>query len=181
MRTIYENNIIRLRDATLEDAGELLELTKDIDVMRYYGMNSYKDIKEAEDEINWFKGLLEENKGVRWVIADKDSDKYVGDIGVFNLDTNHNRIEIGFKLKKDYWNRGIMSECIKKVLEFGFVEKGYNRIEALVDTRNTACGRVLKNNGFKLDGVLREYEFEHGNYVDLEMYSILKREYKGSV
>ncbi len=70
-----------------------------------------------------------------------------------------------------------MTECIKKTLEFGFSDRNYNRIEALVDKRNIGCKKTLENNGFKLEGLLREYEFENGNYVDLEMYSILKREY----
>ncbi|WP_291563923.1 MULTISPECIES: GNAT family N-acetyltransferase [unclassified Clostridium] len=177
MKTIFENNIIRLREANLEDAKELLSVTNDEEVIKYYGMDPYKNIREAEDEINWFISLLKEGKGARWVIADKDTNKYIGDIGVFNFDKNHNRIEIGFKLKKEYWNKGIMTECIKKTLEFGFSDRNYNRIEALVDKRNIGCKKTLENNGFKLEGLLREYEFENGNYVDLEMYSILKREY----
>lgn len=31
--------------------------------------------------------------------------------------------------------------------------------------------------GFKLEGLMRDYEFEYGHYVDIEIYSILKREY----
>ncbi|MEW8956996.1 GNAT family N-acetyltransferase [Clostridium sp.] len=178
MKTIFENNIIRLREAMLEDAEELLKLTNDEEVMRYYGMGAYNNIDEAEEEIKWFLNLSEEDKGVRWVIADRDSNNYVGDVGIFNLSKNHNRIEIGFKLNKEYWNKGIMRECIKRVLEFGFNEKRYNRIEALVDKRNIGCKKTLESNGFKLDGLLREYEYENGEYVDLEMYSILRREYK---
>jgi ribosomal-protein-alanine N-acetyltransferase len=51
----------------------------------------------------------------------------------------------------------------------------YNRIEALVDVNNFASKRALLKNGFELEGVLRDYEFEYGHYVDLEMYSIIKR------
>ncbi|HCQ90205.1 MAG TPA: N-acetyltransferase, partial [Clostridium sp.] len=68
MKTIFENNIIRLREANLEDAKELLSVTNDEEVIKYYGMDPYKNIREAEDEINWFISLLKEGKGARWVI-----------------------------------------------------------------------------------------------------------------
>jgi ribosomal-protein-alanine N-acetyltransferase len=177
MGIIYENNIIRLREARLDDSGELLSITNDEEVMKYYGMGPYINLEEAEEEINWFLGLNAEGKGARWIIADKSSDKYVGDIGVFNFDETHNKVEIGFKLKKECWNKGIMSDCIKKTLEFAFMELKYNRVEALVDKRNIGCKKALEKSGFKLEGLLREYEFEHGQYVDLEMYSILYREF----
>lgn len=175
--TIFENYIIRLRDAVLEDADELFKISNDKEVAKYYGMEPFKNIQEAEEEIKWFLSLLEQGKGVRWVIADKVTNKYIGDVGIFDFDEKNNKLEIGFKLKKEYWNKGIMTECIKKALDFGFREINCNRIHAFVDTRNAGCKRTLLKNGFKFEGLLREFEFEFGHYVDLEMYSILKREY----
>ncbi|CAM3794766.1 GNAT family N-acetyltransferase [Mesobacillus zeae] len=178
MSAIFENEMIRLRDAVLNDAEELLHTNNDDEVMMYYGKNPYnQDIQGARDEILWFRSLLAENKGVRWVIADKASNQYIGDIGVFNFEPDHNRAELGFKLQKKYWNKGIMRVCIQQVLEFAFEEKSYNRIEALVDPRNIGCQKTLKKNGFQLEGALREYEFERGQYIDLQMYSILRREF----
>ncbi|MFF0825369.1 GNAT family N-acetyltransferase [Brevibacillus sp. NPDC003359] len=177
MEAVFENQFIRLRQASLEDADELFTVSTDEDVMRYYGVEPYQHRKEAEDEIKWFLSLAEEGQGVRWVIADRTSNRYVGDIGLFHFHPRHNRVEIGFKLKKDYWNKGIITACINKTLAYGFQELGYNRIEALVDTRNVGCQKTLRKNGFLLEGVLRDYERERGEYVDLDMYSILKRDF----
>jgi ribosomal-protein-alanine N-acetyltransferase len=166
-----------MREPRLGDAIELMRTTNDADVMRYYGMEPYREIKEAEAEIEWFLGLFREGSGGRWVIADKVRDAYIGDVGIGPLNRRHNRIEIGFKLKKEYWGKGIMTACIGHVLDFGFRAKGYNRIEAVVDPRNEGSRRTLIKCGFKYEGLLREYEAEHGGYVDLEMHSVLKREY----
>jgi len=62
-------------------------------------------------------------------------------------------------------------------LNWGFTELGYNRIEALVDTRNEGSKIVLLRNQFQHEGTLREYECEHGQFVDLEMYAILRKDY----
>ena len=175
--TIFENDIIRLREATLEDAEDLLKITNDEEVMKYYGMEPYKNIEEAEEEINWFISLFKEDKGARWVIADKNTNKYVGDVGIYDYSRQHNKAEIGFKLKKEYWKKGIMTQCIEEVLNYSFFDKNCNRVQAIVDPRNIGCKKILEKSGFKFEGLLREYEFEYGEYVDLQMYSILKREY----
>ncbi|QDS34071.1 GNAT family N-acetyltransferase [Brevibacillus brevis] len=177
MEIIIENLFIRLRSASMQDANELFAVSTDEDVMKYYGIEPYKNIKEAEDEIKWFLSLTEEGQGVRWVIADLTTNQYVGDIGLFHYHSRHNRVEIGFKLKKEYWNKGIMTACINKALDYGFLNQNYNRIEALVDTRNLGCKRTLQKCGFLFEGVLRDYEFEREGYVDLEMYSILRNDY----
>lgn len=169
----------KLRKAKLTDAQELFNITQDKEVMKYYGMGAYDTLSEAEDEIKWFLRLLDEEQGVRWIIADSTNDNYIGDVGIFNYNPDQNRIEIGFKLKRDYWNKGIMSSCIKQVLDFGFNVMKVNRIEALIDKRNLACQNTLKKCGFSYEGLLREYELENEEYVDLEMHSILFREYKG--
>jgi [ribosomal protein S5]-alanine N-acetyltransferase len=178
MIPVYDIGLARMREPRPGDAAELMKMTNDADVMKYYGMEPYQDIKEAEAEIEWFLRLFREDSGGRWVIADRDRDAYIGDVGIGPVNRRHNRIEIGFKLKKEYWGRGIMSACIGRVLGFGFLVKSYNRIEAVVDPRNAGSKRALAKCGFQYEGLLREYEAEHGYYVDLEMHSILKREYE---
>lgn len=173
----FENEWVRLREPKIEDAQELLLTTNDPDVMKYYGMEPYKTLTEAEDEIRWFLGLFTENNGGRWVIADKITNQYIGDVGLFNYTQKHNRVEIGFKLKKEYWRKGIMTYSINKILQYGFYNNDYNRIEALVDKRNEGCLKTLQKCGFKPEGLLRDYEYEFGHYVDLYMVSILKKEY----
>lgn len=58
---------------------------------------------------------------------------------------------------------------------------GYNRIEAYVDHRNAASAHILSKNGFQFKGTLRECEFEYGSYVDLDVYSILRKYYCNTV
>jgi len=61
------------------------------------------------------------------------SNQYIGDIGLFHYQEKHLRVEIGFKLGMDYWNRGIMSECIRQTLAYGFGIRKYNRIKGIIE------------------------------------------------
>jgi len=70
-----------------------------------------------------------------------------------------------------------MSCCLQAVLRVVFENWGYNRVEAMADVRNTSCIKLLEKNRFVKEGTLRDYEFEHGHFVDLEIHSILRREF----
>jgi ribosomal-protein-alanine N-acetyltransferase len=167
-----------LRDAKDADAAGLLAITNDAETMRYYGEEGswYADLAAASGEIDWFRGLPQEN-GMRWVIARKDTDEYAGDIGFFGFDGAARRVELGYKLARAYWGKGVVSAFIGMIVPWGFRERGYNRIEAYVEPGNPGSSKALLKNGFSLEGVLREYEIVRDKPVDLEVYSILRREW----
>lgn len=60
---------------------------------------------------------------------------------------------------------------------FGSKEMNLNRIEALVYPDNFASLELLKKIGFKQEGLLREYAFFKGEFRDLIMLSLLKKDY----
>lgn len=166
-----------LRKPNEGDGQAVLEICRDWDVMEYYGeQGNCKSLEQAENQLRWALGEFEKNGG-RWIIADQTSDSYIGEVGFHGFEKTHRRAEIGYRLQKAYWGRGIMSAFISQLLHWGFLELNYNRVEALVDPRNPASARTLVKNGFRKEGLLREYEFEYGYFIDLEMYSILKRDF----
>ncbi len=172
---IYEDENIRIRKANIGDVHDVHRIINNQKVMEYYG-ESATTLESAESEIKWFNSLFNMNSG-RWIIEDRNSGHYIGDIGVFDYNDKHKKGEIGFKLDDNYWGQGIMSNCLQAVMRIVFEDWGYNRVEAIVDVRNVGCIKLLKKNCFVKEGTLREYEFEHGHYVNLEMHSILCKEF----
>lgn len=170
---------IKLRKPTYDDGNGFIAICAEKETMRYYGVAGANIATkvQAKNQIDW---CLEEfnNNGGRWIITLHDSDEYIGDIGFHNYCADSHKVEIGFRLKNKYWGQGIMAKCIKHLVAYGFTNNHYNRIEALVDERNQGSKSVLIKSGFKYEGTLREYELESDGYVNLEMYSLLKREYK---
>lgn len=176
----FQIGAVKLRKATKEDIRGFMEISQDKANMRYYGLDGIDldTIEKAMEQIGWCNTLFDDNGG-RWVITLED-DSYIGDIGFHNFQKNHNKVEMGYRLMKEYHGKGIMSQCVATLIRYGFEELQYNRIEAVVDVRNPKSANVLVKNGFVKEGTLRDYEFEHGEYVSLELYSILRREYKGA-
>lgn len=175
MNFVYKN--FTLRKALEKDAKELVEITNDKKVMEFYGESGayLKSIDEALGEIQWMNDLFN-NGSARWVIVDKNEDSYIGDVGFSDLDNTHKRVEIGYKIKKEYWGQGIVPAFIGQIIQHGFKELNFNRIEALVEIENIGSKKVLLKNNFTLDGILRDYEFQNGRFMDLEMYSLLRRD-----
>ena len=164
-----------LRKPEPKDAADLVSITNDPFVMKYYGVEgSYlKSEDEAMGQIAWMNRTFENGPG-RWVIAEDENDRYIGDIGFFDYDSDNRKIELGLKLKKEYWGRGIISAFLKPLTEYSFSEFPVNRIEAYIDERNEGSKRVVKKCGYKYEGTLRESEYEYGHFVNLELYSLLR-------
>lgn len=173
---ILETARLRLRQPRKSDARRLLAITQSEAVMRYYGMEAFQSEAEALAEIDWFNDQYDQRKGIRWIITVKPQPDYVGDIG-FGYIERHARADLGFKLVQDYWRRGIMTEAMDAVITHGIEAWGVNRFEAVADPRNAACVGLLEAYGFQREGLLREYEFEKGGFVDLFMFSLLRREW----
>jgi [ribosomal protein S5]-alanine N-acetyltransferase len=170
-----------LRKPKDSDADGFIRICSDKDAMRYYGIagSDIKTPEDAQDQIDWCNSLFEKNAG-RWIITEKGRDEYIGDIGFFNFDQSSSKAEIGFRLMREYWNRGIASKAVSELLNVGFGVLKYNRVEAFVDSRNEGSRRVLMKNCFVHEGRLRQSEFENNEYIDIDVFSILKEEYKGA-
>ena len=73
-----------------------------------------------------------------------------------------------------------MTEASKEVLKYGFYELEINRVEAEVMVGNIRSDKVLEKLGFSCEGVLRDWLYWNGNFYDMEMFSLLKRDYSNS-
>ena len=82
--------------------------------------------------------------------------------------------EIGYGIGSDHWNRGYVTEAVKRFLAYLFDEKGMKTVTASYFTGNDASRRVMEKCGMTY---LRfsEREFEYlGELRDLTYYAIRK-------
>ena len=108
----------------------------------------------------------------------RETGHVVGTIGFLWIDREHNAAEIGYSLTEELWNLGLMTEALRAMLRFGFETLHLNRIEAQFDVRNAASGRVMSKAGMKKEGVLRQRLYNKGEYIDVELWSMLASDYE---
>ncbi len=160
-----------LREQTVEDTEAFFEYYSDPSVGRHILATKPRSIAEASAEIHYCRSLFQFKRGIYWTIAERNSNKMIGAIGL-HINTHHRRGEISYDLSREYWNRGIMTKAMIKVVEFCFVNIGLKRVEAITLEVNGPSIAVLKKLGFIHEGTLKNYRYFNGASHDIEMYSI---------
>jgi len=101
--------------------------------------------------------------------------KLCGGLGL-HPQPQHRTAELGYWIGVPYWRKGYATEASSAVVRYGFERLNLNRIFAHHFKRNPASGRVLQKIGMRHEGCLRQAVIKWGEYIDLEMYAILREE-----
>lgn len=94
------------------------------------------------------------------------------------VDRLNDKAEIGYWLAKKYNGQGIMTDVVKNVLSIGFESYKLNKIIIETVDSNYKSQAIPKRLGFRFDGILRKDQKLHGEYRDLYVFSILKKEWE---
>ncbi len=115
-----------------------------------------------------------------FIIERKDGSK-LGFVAHFHvLRPGGKLLEIGYSLvPKERW-KGYCTEAVQIMVDYLFLSRDVERIQASTDTRNLAPQKVLEKVGFKKEGTVRRYFFIRGQYRDSFIYSIIREEWKAS-
>ncbi len=175
---LLETDRLILRQLIANDAQAVFEIRNDYQVTKYNIGDAYNNIREAQTLIRNIQTEFDNEKTVRWGIVLKPQNKVVGMVGFNYWDQQDHRASIGFDLRQDHWRRGIMSEAVHEVLRFGFEDMRINRIEADASLYNVGSITLLRKVGFLQEGIQREQYYEDGNYHDLALFALLKREWQ---
>ncbi|MFW9991751.1 MAG: GNAT family N-acetyltransferase [Candidatus Odinarchaeota archaeon] len=167
-----------LRKPLSEDIDSYFKICQNEEVMRFYGKEPYQKREQAEKDMEWMLGIFAKDEGVRWVITLKGKDECIGDLGFDHWEKKHFKCEIGYKLKQECWGKGYMTEAARSMIDYIYKELDMNRIYAFVDPANPPSYKVLKHLGFQKEGTLRESAYEKGTFIDLQVFSLLRREWK---
>lgn len=174
-----ETENLILRETKLSDASTVLQIFADEAVTKYHDLEPLTSIEQAKFLVERRGARFKNRQGIRWGIALKTDDKIIGSCGYGIRDEFI--AEIGYELAKAHWGRGIMTEALDSIIDWGFRSLELNRIEALVMVNNIASIQLLKKLGFFEEGLLREYGYWKGQFHDLKIFSLLKRDYTSSV
>lgn len=103
---------------------------------------------------------------------------WVGSMGFHTINKLHEWAEIGYWLDADYVGKGIMTECVKAMIDYGFNELNLHRIQIACDVSNTKSMAIPKSLGFTLEGTLRQNLNGNGKFTDTYIFGLLESEWK---
>lgn len=137
-----------------------------------------QNVDQAKQELLYWRNCYYRHDGIYYAIAEKQSNRMIGSIGLTSYNSYQSRVELSYDLDSTHWRRGITTKAIAKILDYAFNTLKVNRVEASVSIYNQPSKNLLLKSGFTLEGILRQHRYHRGRYVDVYFFSMLKNEFK---
>ncbi|MCD6013385.1 MAG: acetyltransferase, ribosomal protein N-acetylase [Flavipsychrobacter sp.] len=163
-----------LRAFTNDDVNEMYRMRTDEAIMRYIDRPRPKSIEETFPFIEKITNMVNNNEGIAWAITLKDAPTMIGHMSFHILMKAHYRAEVGYMMDTRHQGKGLVSEALKAVLQYGFNIMGLHSVEAHVNPENTASRKLLEANNFKQEAYFKENFYWEGSFRDTVIYSLLK-------
>lgn len=160
-----------LRNILESDGEEILFLRSDKTINKYIERPESRATKHMADAIKFIKELhenIENNTSITWGITLKNESRIIGTICLWNFYETNNTAEVGYDLSPEFHSKGIMSEALRMIIDFGFKELKLDKIEAFTHKDNEPSKKLLERKGFRLLEDRRDMDNEFNSIFQLE-------------
>lgn len=146
-----KSNRLLIRPVIHKDGKSVFQLRTDPKVNQWVKRSKPSNLADAIAYIDKCNQQVENDECVYWGIQEQGSEEMIGSISLWNYSADRKTAELGYDLLAPYWNRGYLSELFPLVLNYGFQQLHFNRIEAFTQKQNAASIRLLEKHHFILD------------------------------
>jgi RimJ/RimL family protein N-acetyltransferase len=154
---------LALEPMVLADLDWFARLRADADVMRYIGVAGPLTFEQARERLVRLVACWEEHDLGMFSVRPHDAAMPIGWTGLQPLDGTE-EIEVGYGFDRAAWGRGYATEAACSVVEWGFEQRGLNRIVAVAYAENEGSRRVMEKLGMRYEGMRLVYGHESVYY-----------------
>lgn len=175
---ILETNRLIIRKFHFEDWYDLYQyLSKEI-VVKYepYNVMSEEECKQV--------AINRSQNDAFWAVCLKENNKLIGNIYFQQQEPKEFLTwEIGYVFNPEYYGKGYATEACKRILRYGFEQKGVHRIIGMCNPENTSSWRLMERLLMRREGYFKKSAFfkisNEGKPIwqDAYQYSILDEEF----
>ena len=160
---------VTLRLAQLSDADFLYATMRDDDYNKYFPSNLIsKSLTDQRKKLRQFRAQAKKALGYYFIIT--YGNEKAGFIDLHKVDAKNKRAAIGYGLAKKFRGKGIVTIATKLVLQYSKHKLKLHGISAYINTKNKLSKKVLIRCGFKKIGIINDYDFEKGSFIDMALY-----------
>lgn len=159
------------------DASRIPELAGDREIARNTESipHPYPE-EEAEAFVEQVRAEAASGEAAVFGIRLGDGGELVGVVGI-HPEPEHGRARLGYWIGRPYWGRGFATEAAREAVDWAFRELDLRRVYAESFARNPASCRVLEKVGMRREGRLRRHFKKWGEFVDIEVFGLLREEH----
>ncbi len=176
-KTLYTERLV-LRKFTIDDAEDFYNnWGNDERVTRFLSWQPHKSVDETKELLKGWVAAYESDSTYNWAIEYEG--KAIGSLSVVILHEKREFADLGYCMGCDYWNKGIMTEAVKAVIDYLFSEIGVNRIGISHAVKNPGSGRVAQKSGLSYEGTRRElFKDATDEFHDISEYGIIRKDWE---
>ncbi|MEO7908512.1 MAG: GNAT family N-acetyltransferase [Roseiflexaceae bacterium] len=149
---ILETERLALRQLTMSDVDDLMQILADPEAMRFYPAPFSRE--RTEGWIQWGLDSYAKNGFGLWAVIRKEDQLFLGDCGpVLQPVEDRTELEIGYHILRREWGRGYATEAARACRDYAFGTLKAPRVVSIVNPLNMASRRV----GEKVHTTMREF------------------------
>ena len=148
---ILETPRLIVRYFTIRDIEALVPILSDPQVMEFsiIGVHNRQQIKQFIEQR--LLSYLEPGFGL-YALNYKQNGKLIGYCGFFVQKIDEDKeVELGYRLAANYWGRGLATEAVQHIAEYGRSKFNFKRFVCIIEPNNTRSIRVAEKLEMKLE------------------------------
>jgi ribosomal-protein-alanine N-acetyltransferase len=167
---------VLLRPFTEDDVPFVIELGTDPYIPLVGSLPANPGEGEALVWIHRQLGRLAEGRGLSFAVADAQTGRAVGAVGLWLRNLAAGRASVGYSVAPSQRGRGIARDALCAVTGYAWTLPQVHRIELYIEPWNTASLRTAESAGYRREGLLRSYLEIGGTRRDMFMYAAVRTE-----
>ncbi len=145
---ICETERLIVRRLSLNDVPALTRILSDPEVMKH-SVRGVCDESATRKFIDWCLASYESHGVGPWALIDRRSSELIGFCGVGpEVVVGVEEINLGYRLAKRYWNKGLASEATRAVLDCCFGQRLFHSVVVIIEPEHAASLKVAEKAGF---------------------------------
>lgn len=136
------------------DLNPFCTMCTDPDVMKHIASGQTMSAQQVARDIAKYESEWDRNGYGIFAIQLRSSGKFVGYAGLSDLTLIADAepaVEIGWRLAREYWGKGLASEAAEAALAFGLNKCKLSNIVSICQIANTASERIMRKLGLVFD------------------------------
>lgn len=166
---VLDNGVICLKKLSIDDLEGIKQMLLSEDVYRY--VPTFVPEKQCNGDIEYFINTMCTelfDKKIEVILGIYYKYVFCGIFELYHYNLEKKQVSIGYRINKDYWNKGITSESLLLIIDYLFKQIDISTISASNMIGNTISGRILEKNGFsKIKGsILEDWGYSNKSLVN---------------
>lgn len=140
-----------LRTLTEQDSQDIFEIRSNPEINKFLQRNPPKNSFEGLEFILNIKRNSANNEIVFWGISLQNNPKLIGTICLWKFSEDRKTAELGYELLPEFQGKGLISEAVNFVLNYGLKDLDLHKIEAFTNKNNFDSIKLLQSLKFVLN------------------------------